>query len=127
MELVHRSFASLGYNSGSGQLGLGQLGELGEGGLVIDGQLGEHLPVDLHIGQLQAVHEGGIVHAVGLAGGADTGDPELTEVALLHPAAGIGVGAGLHDGLFGHLEVLGFGSPVALCRFVIFKCHNPPS
>ena len=63
---------------------------------------------------LQAVHEGGVVHAVQLAGGIDPGDPKLTEVALLQLAAGIGVHTGLHDSLVGHLIMLGLGTPVAL-------------
>ena len=57
---------------------------------------------------LQAVHEGGIVHAVGLDSGGDTGDPQLTEVPLLQSAADVSVGQGLHDLLVGHLEAVSY-------------------
>ena len=76
--------------------------------------LGEHLAIHLDRGELQAVHEGGIVHAVGLAAGADTGDPKLTELALLLLAADVSIAQGLHDRLIGHLEVLGLAAPVTL-------------
>ena len=95
-----RRFKSL-LGAGSGQLGLGHLGEGGERGLVIDSQLRQHLAVDLHAGLLKAVHKGGVVHAVHLAGGGDAGDPQGAEVTLLQPAAGVGVAQGLHDLLIG--------------------------
>ena len=60
------------------------------------------------------MHEGGVVHAVHLAGSGDTGDPQAAEVTLLQLAAGVSVGQGLHDGLVRHLEVLGLGTPIAL-------------
>ena len=93
---------------------LGDLGQLGEGGGVVDSHLRQHLPVDLDAGDLQAVHEGGVVHAVHLAGGGDAGDPQAAEISLLELAAGVSVGQGLHHGLVGHLEVAGFVAPVAL-------------
>ena len=77
------------WSVGSGGL-LGQLGQLREGGGVVDGQLGQHLAVDGHAGGLQTVHEAGVVHAVDLAGRGDAGDPQLTEIALLQAAAGSG-------------------------------------
>ena len=60
-----------------------QIAESGEGGGIVNRSLGEHLAVHVQAGDLQAVHKAGIVHAVGLAAGGDTGDPELTEVSLL--------------------------------------------
>ena len=93
---------------------LGDLGELGEGNGVVDRHFAEHLAVDLDAGSLQAVHERGVVHAVELAGGGDTGDPQGAEVSLLQAAADIGVGQGLHDLLVRHFEVAGFIAPVAL-------------
>ena len=93
---------------------LGDLGQLGKSSGVVDSQLSQHLAVDLDTGNLQTVHEGGIVHAVHLAGSRDTGDPQGTEVTLLQLAADISVGQGLHDSLVGNTEVLGLGTPVAL-------------
>ena len=93
---------------------LGDVAQGGEGHGVVDGHLREHLAVDLDAGHLQTMHKGGVVHAVELAGGGDAGDPQLAEIPLLQPAAHIGVGQGLHDGLVGHLEVLALGAPVAL-------------
>ena len=53
----------------------------------MDSGLGQHLAVHVDAGELQAVHEGGVVHAVCLACRADTGDPQLTEVAFFLLAA----------------------------------------
>ena len=92
------------------------LAESGESSGIMDSGLGEHLAVHVDTGELEAVHEGGVVHAVCLGGGADTGDPQLTEVSLLQLAADVSVAAGLHDSLLGHLEVLGLGAPVALSQ-----------
>ena len=76
----------------------------------------EHLAVHVDAGELQAVHEGGIVHAVHLAACADTGDPELTEVSLLLLAADVSVAAGLHELLVCHLIVTGLIAPITLCK-----------
>ena len=56
---------------------LRQLAQGGEGGRIVNRSLGEHLAVHLDAGQLQTVHELGVVQAVHLAGCAATGDPEL--------------------------------------------------
>lgn len=53
---------------------LGLLGQGGKGGSIVDRQLGEHLAVQVDASLLQAVHKLGIVHAVQLAGGGNTGD-----------------------------------------------------
>ena len=49
-----------------------------------------------------------------LAGGGNSGDPELSEVALLQLSADIGIVARLHDLLMGHLVVVLLGAPEAL-------------
>ena len=95
---------------------LGGLAQSGEGGGIMDRSLGEHLAVHVDAGQLQTVHKGGVIHAVGLAAGADTGDPQLTVISLLLLAAHIGVTTGLHDLLVGHLVVTGLVAPVSLCQ-----------
>ena len=82
----------------------------------MDSGLGEHLAVHVDTGELEAVHEGGVVHAVCLGGSADTGDPQLTEVSLLQLAANVCVTAGLHHGLVSHLVVLGLCAPIALSK-----------
>ena len=95
---------------------LGHVAQGGEGGGIVDRSLGEHLAVHVHTGHLQAVHEGGVIHAVGLAAGTDTGDPQLAEVALLLLAADVSIAAGLHQLLIGHLIVTGLVAPVTLCK-----------
>ena len=66
------------------------------------------------------MHEGGVVHAVHLAAGADTGDPQLAEVALLELAADVSVTAGLHQLLVSHLIVTGLVSPITLGKTQLF-------
>ena len=55
---------------------LREVAKSGERDGVVDRHLAEHLAVDLDALDLQAVHEGGVVHAVHLAGGGDAGDPQ---------------------------------------------------
>ena len=90
------------------------LAESGESNGIMDSGLGEHLAVHVDAGELQAVHEGGIVHSVHLAAGADTGDPQLTEISLLALTSNVSIAKGLHNSLIGHLIVLGFASPITL-------------
>ena len=81
----HTDLFYLRYNSR-----LRLLGDVAQGGErhgIVDRHLGEHLAVDLDAGDLQTMHEAGVIHAVGLAGGGDAGDPQLTEVPLLQAAA----------------------------------------
>ena len=93
---------------------LSLLAQSSESSLVGDSDLGEHLTVEVDACLLQTVHEGGVVHTVSLAAGGDTGDPQTTEVALLHATAGECVVAALHDGFLSHLKVLGLAAPVTL-------------
>src|SRR4051812_49783565 len=60
----------------------GALGESAEGLGVAHGDVGQHLAVELDAGQLEAVHERAVAHAVLARGGVDAGDPEAAEVAL---------------------------------------------
>ena len=98
------------------QSSLGLIDNSGKRGVVLDRHLGQALAVHLDTGLLHTVHEGGVVHAVGSDSSADTGDPQAAVVTLLLLAADESVIAGLHDLLLGHLEVLGLGTPVALCQ-----------
>ena len=54
-------------------------------------------------GQLQAVHELAVRHALLARGGVDARDPEAAEVALLVAAVAVGVGVGLEQGFLGPL------------------------
>src|SRR5690625_1372238 len=74
-----------------GQGGLGGLDQRREGGGVVDGELGEHPPVDVHLGGLQALDGPGVGHAFGAGGGVDPLDPQLAEVALALAAVLVGV------------------------------------
>src|SRR5690606_8008205 len=54
-------------------------------------EVGEHLPVDLDPGGLQAGHHPRVRDLVHPRGGADAGDPQAAEVALLLAAVAVGV------------------------------------
>ena len=79
----------------------------------MDGQLGKQLAVQVDAGLLQTVHELRIVGAVELAGCGNTGNPQAAEISLFLLAADIGIVAGLHDGLFGHLKALALRAEIA--------------
>src|SRR6185503_2707630 len=82
-------------------LGPGRLRELGEGGLVGDGQLGEDLAVDLDARLLQPVHEDGIRQPELATGGVDADDPERACPPLLLLAALVGEGPRAEHGFRG--------------------------
>src|ERR1700722_17361106 len=61
----------------------GTLGLDGEGGKargVVGGDVSEDLAVELVAGELEAVDEGGVAHAVDAGGSVDTDDPESAEL-----------------------------------------------
>src|SRR3954447_10473371 len=75
----------------------GCLGESAERLGVAHGNVGQHLAVQLDAGQLQAVHELRVAHAVELGGGVDAGDPQAAEVALAVAAVAVRVGLRLDE------------------------------
>src|SRR6266542_4685545 len=84
-----------------GEVGLGQLDQLREGGRVVHGQVGEDLAVDLDLGQAQALDEAVVGDAVGAGRGVDALDPQPAEVALARPAVTVGVDQRVGDLLLG--------------------------
>src|SRR6478609_4278702 len=66
-----------------GQGGLGGLDERVERGDVVDGQVGEDLAVHLDAGQVQALDEAVVGHALRTSRSVDALDPQLAEVALV--------------------------------------------
>ena len=72
---------------------------------VAHGDVREHLAVELDAGQLEAVHELRVAHAVDARGGVDAGDPQPAEVALAVAPVAVGVGVRLEQRLLGALVV----------------------
>src|SRR4051812_44506050 len=83
----------------------GAIGKSAEGLGVADGDVGQHLAVELDAGELQAVDERAVAHAVLARGGVDADDPQAPEVALAVAAVAVRVGVGLHDRFLGPLVV----------------------
>jgi hypothetical protein len=96
-----------------GASGLGDFGEGGETGGIVGGDVGEDLTVEGVAGELEAVDEGGVAHAVLESGGADADDPKRAILALLLLAAGVGELESALDGFLSGLVELGFGEEVA--------------
>src|SRR5690606_24698174 len=67
--------------------------------LVVDGDVGQDLPIDFDVGAPQAVHEPTVRQAVGARRGVDPRDPERAELPLALTAVAVRVLAGLDDGL----------------------------
>src|SRR3982074_2646413 len=70
---------------------LGQLGQRGEGSGVVDGEIREDLAADLATGDLEALNEPVVGHAVLPGGRVDAAAPQLTEVAVTGTAVPVGV------------------------------------
>src|SRR5579875_337703 len=86
------------------EVALGNLDQPGEGAGIAHRQVGQHLPVELHPGLSQAVHEP-VVGETGPAGsGVDPHDPQPSKVPLALTPVAEGVGQRVQDGLVGGLE-----------------------
>src|SRR5690606_25821446 len=94
-------------------VGLGDLDELREGGLVVHGQLGQHAAVDLDLRGLQALDEPVVGHAVGAGRGVDPLDPQATEVTLAGATVTVAVDQRVGDLLLGLAVEAGPLAPVA--------------
>ena len=81
---------------------------------LMDGHLGEHLPVDLNVVLLETGHEAGVVGSVGPAGSIDPGDPELAELTLAELPSHVGILHGLDDSLLCGSKKGMFGTKVPL-------------
>src|SRR5690606_33390399 len=105
--LVSRSGRSVIEASGGrrvdvlGEVGLGDLDELGEGRRVVDRELGEHAAVDLDTRGLEALDEAVVGHALGADRSVDALDPQPAEVTLARLAVAVVVGERVGDLLLG--------------------------
>src|SRR4051794_21549022 len=57
----------------------------------MDGDIGQHLPVHLDLGFVEAVHQFRVAHALEPRGGVDAGDPEAAEGPLFVAPVAVGV------------------------------------
>src|SRR5204862_7186580 len=93
---------------------LGALREVLKRGAIADGEIGEHLAVDLDAGPAEPVHEAAVGQLVQPRGRVDARDPEPAEVGLLAAAVPVCVLLGPLDGFLGRLPQLGPPAEVAL-------------
>ena len=71
----------------SGDLSLGRLHQLGEAFRIVHGDIREHLAVQIHIRQLQTIHQLAVGQAVQAGRRVDAGDPQGAVLSLLLLAA----------------------------------------
>src|SRR3954469_17966348 len=90
------------------------LGKTSEGLGVADGDVGQHLAVELDLRELQAVHELAVRQALLARGGVDALDPQAAELALAVLAVAVRVGARLEQLLLGALVARVLLAAVAL-------------
>src|SRR5690606_32320445 len=88
----------------SGQLGFDLLHDAAKGSRIVHGQIGQNLAVDFDRSLLQTVGELAVRQAACASTGIDTGNPQLTEDALLGTAITVGILPSLHHRLFGDAE-----------------------
>src|SRR3954466_10736756 len=75
----------------------GALRKTSEGLGVANGDVGQHLAVELDLRELQTVHELAVGKAFLARGGVDALDPQAAELALAVLAVAVGVGARLEE------------------------------
>src|SRR3954463_8063193 len=75
----------------------GASGKTSEGLGVADGDVGQHLAVELDLGEAQAVHQLAVAHALLAGGGVDALDPQAAGLPLLVLAVAVGVRARLEQ------------------------------
>src|SRR5262245_39871573 len=71
---------------------------------VTNGEIRQHLAVEIDIGFLERRDQLAVGGAVQTGGGIDAGNPQLTQIALAHAAITGGVPQALQHGLIGPLE-----------------------
>src|SRR5690606_8623471 len=67
--------------------------------LVVDGDVGKNLAIDLDVGAPQTIHEPAVRQPVRPRGRVDPHDPQRAELTLALPAIAVRILAGLDDGL----------------------------
>src|ERR1700733_1893232 len=92
----------------------GAVGKASEGVAVTHGDVREDLAVELHPGQLEAMHELRVGHVVLARGGVDARDPEPAEVALAVAPVPVAVLIGLEHGLLGRAVMAACVTAIAL-------------
>lgn len=85
----------------NGQALLGQVHQLFESSRVSHCQVSQHLSVHVNAGLLQARYKLAVIYTHLAAGGADTDDPQTTEIAFAFPPVPVGMRPGVQKGLFG--------------------------
>src|ERR687891_3009346 len=93
---------------------LRDLGQLAERVGVADGEVGEHLPVDLDSALPEAGDQPAVAQAVDPGRRVDPGDPERAELGLLLPAVAVRVPHAALHGLLGGLVQLAPAAPGTL-------------
>ena len=83
-----------------------------ESGGIVEGEVGEHLAVDLYACFVNETHELRVAEILHAGGSVDTLDPEGTEVALLVLAVTVSVGKTFFPSVFGN------GPYVSTCTVV---------
>jgi len=82
-------------------LRLGQIGQLREDPGIMDGNVGQHFAVNLHIGHFQAMYQLTVVEAIQPRRGIDAGNPQAAEIALAVTPIAKGVEERLEHGFVG--------------------------
>ena len=73
-----------------------------ESGGIVEGEVGEHLAVDLYACFVNETHELRVAEILHAGGGVDTLNPERTEVTLLVLTVAVGVGKTLFPSVLGY-------------------------
>ena len=114
-ELVKACEEEFGVSAAAGVV-VAAAGGAGESFCIVNCHLSQHLSVDIHTSQLQAVHELAVGQAVDSCSSVDTGDPQLSELTLSLLTSCIGGGERSHNGLLRNPVLFGSCSSVALCK-----------
>lgn len=88
--------------------------------LVSDGQIGKHLPVDVHPGFFQPAYKSIVVHAIYASGGIYASDPQAAKFSLFLSSVASGVMKCLDYGFVGHSERFGTLTPVPFGKLKYF-------
>jgi len=106
---------------------------------IVDGEIGEHLTIQLDSGFFEAIHEPAVGEAIRSGGRVDSGDPERTEVTLSDTSIAVSVLEGSLHVAAGCSQQLAARSAIPFCLFQYFlasssgrdriadACHDVPS
>jgi len=95
----------------------GKLCDLSKSRGIVDGEVSEHLTIQLDTGLSEAIHKPAVRKAMHSGAGVNPGDPERAEMTLSHTAVSVSILESFLDAKTGRYHRLAAGPAISFCLF----------